>query len=57
MTELDAKVAQCERLRSAVLFIRELEAAGVKLGGMLVSTTISDVVEALRFFVLVSKMI
>lgn len=49
----EAKAAQCEHLRAAVLFIKELEEAGVRLGGMLGSTTTSDVVEALRFFVTV----
>lgn len=52
-TERAMKEAQCDHLRAAVLFIKELEVARVRLEGMLGSTTISDVVEALRFFVTV----
>lgn len=47
------KEAQCDHLRAAVLFIKELEVARFRLEGMLGSTTTSDVVEALRFFVTV----
>lgn len=52
-TERTMKEAQCFHLRAAVLFIKELEVARGRLEGMLGSTTTSDVVEALRFFVTV----
>lgn len=47
------KAAQCHHLRAAVLFIEEFQEAGVRLEGLLGSTTVSDVVEALRYFVTV----
>lgn len=52
-TERVMKEAQCDHLRAAVLFIKELGVARVRLEGMLGSATTSDVVEALRFFVTV----
>lgn len=55
LTEHAAKAAECDHLRAGVLFVKELEQAGKKLSGMLGSTTTSDVIEALRFFVTVSE--
>lgn len=52
-TERAMKEAQCDHLRAAVLFIKELDVARVRLEGMLGSATTTDVVEALRFFVTV----
>lgn len=49
------KAAQCHHLRAAVLFIEEFQEAGVRLEGLLGSTTVSDVVEALRYFVTVRQ--
>ncbi|CAM9483812.1 unnamed protein product [Scytosiphon promiscuus] len=49
--EVVVKAAQCHHLRAAVLFIEEFQEAGVSLEGLLGSTTVSDVVEALRYFV------
>ena len=56
-TERTMKEAECDHLRAAVLFIKELEVARVRLEGMLGSTTTSDVVEALRVFVTVRSML
>ncbi|CAM9236529.1 unnamed protein product [Pylaiella littoralis] len=47
----EAKKARCEHLKAAVHFIVEFQEAGVLLEGLLGSTTVSDVVEALRYFV------
>lgn len=47
------KAAQCHHLRAAVLFIEELQGAGVWLEDLLGSSTVSDVVEALKYFVTV----
>lgn len=44
-------VDRYRRLSSAVDFVEEMRAAGDMLCGMLGSSTASDVVEALRFFV------
>lgn len=51
--EIATKAAQCHHLRAAVLFIEELQQAGAWLEDLLGSTTVSDVVEALRYFVTV----
>ncbi len=51
--EVAVKAAQCHHLRAAVLFIEEFQGAGALLEGLLGSTTVSDVVEALRYFVTV----
>lgn len=47
------KAAECHHLRAAVLFVEELQQAGAWLEDLLGSTTVSDVVEALRYFVTV----
>eukprot|EP00903_Cladosiphon_okamuranus_P005553 g5529.t1 len=49
--EIAMKAAHCHHLRAAVLFIEELQQAGAWLEDLLGSTTVSDVVEALRYFV------
>ncbi|CAN0044229.1 unnamed protein product, partial [Hapterophycus canaliculatus] len=49
--EVVVKAAQCHHLRAAVHFIEDFQKAGVRLEGLLGSTTVSDVVEALRYFV------
>ncbi|CBN77248.1 conserved unknown protein [Ectocarpus siliculosus] len=49
--EVAMKAAQCHHLRAGVLFIEEFQSAGSTLEGLLGSTTVTDVVETLRYFV------